>query len=164
MPTLSCPSCRTTKVRPAPRRSLADHLMGFFRVAPFRCQLCGRRFRTLNRHRITPTKRNYERIPVRYPVWFQTRLSTASGETFQGMVENLSIRGCRIRSKVSLPLGTRMRLEFLPSPHTFPITIDGAVVRSRLNDLVGLRFVALLRAEERRISHIVNLKLPTPAS
>jgi hypothetical protein len=51
-------------------------------------------------------------------------------------------------------------LEFLPSNHTFPITIDGAVVRSRSKDRIGLRFVALLREEERRIRHIVNLKLP----
>ena len=79
------------------------------------------------------------------------------------MVENLSIRGCRIRSNISFPIGTRVQLEFLPSTHTFPITVDGAVVRSRTDDLLGLRFVALLREEERRIRHIVNLKLPDPA-
>ncbi len=159
----SCPSCRTAKVRPAPIRSVSDRVLGFFLVTPFRCQLCGLRFRQLLRQRIALTRRHFERIPVRYPVWFQTKLSIRSGETFQGTVENLSIRGCRIRSAVSFPIGTRLRLEFLPSPHTFPITVDGAIVRSRMEDVVGLRFVALLREEERRISHIVNLKLPNPA-
>ncbi len=138
-------------------------MMALFSFVPFRCQLCGRRFRTWARRRLSPSQRNFERVPVRYPVWFQARSSSRAGETFQGMVENLSIRGCRIRSNISFPIGTRVQLEFLPSTHTFPITVDGAVVRSRTDDLLGLRFVALLREEERRIRHIVNLKLPDPA-
>ncbi|MBX3236123.1 MAG: PilZ domain-containing protein [Nitrospiraceae bacterium] len=162
MPT--CPSCRTNKVQPAPRRSFTDRLLGFFLFTPFRCQLCGHSFHRIMRQRTAATRRNYQRIPVRYPVWFQTTLPARSRETFQGTVENLSIRGCRVRSATSFPIGTRLQLEFLPSPHTFPITIDGAIVRSRRDDVVGLRFVALLREEERRISHIVNLKLPSPSS
>ena len=62
--------------------------------------------------------------------------------------------------KRTFPVGTRLRLEFLSSHQSFPITIDGAVVRSRRDDVIGLRFVAILHAEERRIGHILNLRLP----
>lgn len=160
MASQSCPGCRTSKVRPAPHRFQRDRLLAFFRVVPFRCQLCGLRFRTLAWKPIPPTQRNYDRVPVRYPVWFHTSGPSTAGHPFQGLIDDLSIRGCRIRSDRSLPVGTRIQLEFLPSNHTFPITIDGAIVRSRNDDRIGLRFVALLREEERRISHIVNLRLP----
>lgn len=160
MTSQSCPGCRTTKIRPAPHRFQRDRLLAFFRVVPFRCQLCGLRFRALAWNPIPPTQRNYDRVPVLYPVWFHTAVPSTAGHASQGLIDDLSIRGCRIRSNRPLPLGTRLQLEFLPSNHTFPITIDGAVVRSRSKDRIGLRFVALLREEERRIRHIVNLKLP----
>lgn len=160
MPTPTCPQCGTFKVRPAPRRSVSDRVLAFLTVHPFRCQLCARRFRSLIGKRTANPGRAYDRLSVKYPVWFQPSALPAERRTFQGMIENLSIRGCRIRSNMAFPVGTRLRLEFLSSHQSFPITIDGAVVRSRRDDVIGLRFVAILHAEERRIGHILNLRLP----
>lgn len=160
MPTPTCPQCGTLKVRPAPRRSVSDRVFAFLTVNPFRCQLCARRFRSLIGKRTANPVRAYDRLSVKYPVWFQPSALPAERQTFQGMIENLSIRGCRIRSHMAFPVGTRLRLEFLSSHQSFPITIDGAVVRSQRDDVIGLRFVAILHAEERRIGHILNLRLP----
>ncbi|MET0516712.1 MAG: PilZ domain-containing protein [Nitrospiraceae bacterium] len=160
MPTPKCPRCGTLKVRPAPRRSLSDRAFAFLTVHPFRCQLCARRFRSLIGKRAANPGRAYDRLSVKYPVWFQLSALPTERLTFQGMIENLSIRGCRIRTNKAFPVGTRVRLEFLSSHQSFPITIDGAIVRSRRDNVIGLRFIAILHAEERRIGHILNLRLP----
>jgi hypothetical protein len=134
MPIPTCPQCRTLKVRPAPRRSASDRVFALLTVHPFRCQLCAKRFRTFVGKRTANPRRAYDRLSVKYPVWFQPSALPAERRTFQGMIENLSIRGCRIRSNVAFPVGTQLRLEFLSSHQSFPITIDGAVVRSRRDD------------------------------
>ncbi|GKS56710.1 hypothetical protein YTPLAS18_02370 [Nitrospira sp.] len=72
---------------------------------------------------------------------------------------NLTIRGCRIRTEATLPLGVRLALEFQPSPYGLPITVDGAVVRSSDSGTAGLRFVKLARCEERRIGRVMDLYL-----
>ncbi len=56
--------------------------------------------------------------------------------------------------------GTRLELEFQYADCSFPITIDEAVVRSAIDDAIGLRFVQLRREDERRLRQIVDLWLP----
>lgn len=163
MPVQRCPRCGTPKVRLAPRRSLPDRLLQFLTIYPVRCQLCTRRFRTfLGRPAVNP-RRNYERVRVKYPVWFKPTLSPAQRIGQEGVIDNLSIRGCRIRSSVSVAPGTRLSLEFQPSTRTFPITIDAAIVRSRSDHGFGLRFADLPRDEEQRIRRIIDLHLHDPA-
>jgi hypothetical protein len=55
-----------------------------------------------------------------------------------------------------------VELEFQHSNCSFPITIDEAVVRSSVADMVGLRFVELQRGDAHRIRQIVDLWLPDP--
>jgi hypothetical protein len=50
-------------------------------------------------------------------------------------------------------------LEFQPSADALPITIDGAVVRSRAGNAVGLRFVTVHREEELRLRQILEPRL-----
>jgi hypothetical protein len=126
---------------------------------PIRCQLCGHRFRTwLGRYRQRP-RRNYERVRVSCPAWFRPERAPEAQESDHGTISNLSIRGCLIRTGRRLPLGTPVSLEFQPSPSAFPITIDCAIVRSHARAGLGLRFVYLLRSEERRIRRLVDLHL-----
>ncbi|MGQ0812209.1 MAG: PilZ domain-containing protein [Nitrospiraceae bacterium] len=162
MPVRRCPKCGTSKTTLAPRRTVSDRLLGALTIYPCRCQLCSHRFRTFFGRPSTNPRRNFERVPVQYPVWFQLSCSAAQSLGQSGTIINLSIRGCRIKSSATVPKGTVLRLEFQSSTHAFPITIDGAMVRSRTNDSIGLRFVSLLREEERRIRRIVDLRLPTP--
>ena len=42
-----CPHCRQDFVQRARRRGLVDYLLSFAYLYPFRCQLCGHRFLTL---------------------------------------------------------------------------------------------------------------------
>lgn len=159
MPQRRCPRCRTTKLRLAPFRSRVDRLLEVLALYPVRCQLCGHRFRAwLGRYRKSQ-RRNYERVPVRCPAWFRLEREPEAQQPEHGTIANLSIRGCLIRTGQRLPLGTPVSLEFQPSPSTFPITIDCAIVRSHARAGLGLRFVNLLRSEERRIRRLVDLHL-----
>jgi hypothetical protein len=78
----------------------------------------------------------------------------------EGVIENLSIRGCRIRSTTPVAIGSRLELEFQHSNDSFPITIEEAVVRSSTDGAIGLRFTRLHRSEERRIRPLIDVWLP----
>ncbi len=151
-----CPQCHSCKIRLSPARSLLDRTLGLFTVYPLRCQLCGHRFSVFLAKRLPPARRGYERLPVTYPAWFRATADAEQTPPYEGTVLNLTIRGCRLQSRARLPLGTQVALEFLPSPYSVPITVDGAVVRSQSEDAIGLRFVKLSRCEERRIGRVMD--------
>ncbi|MDK2744385.1 MAG: PilZ domain-containing protein [Nitrospira sp.] len=161
MPDLRCPACRASKVRLAARTTLPDALLSGLTIYPFRCQLCGRRFRIFLGCRTSNPRRSFERIDVSFPVWFRHRESAFSSDAAkEGTIDNLSIRGCRIRSTAPIRIGSRLELEFQYSDSSFPVTIDEAIVRSAVDGAIGLRFTRLHRDDERRIRHIVDVWLP----
>ncbi len=159
-----CPNCGTGKIRPAPSRTGFDRLLGLLTIYSYRCQLCGHCFSAFSgRHRIPP-RRAFQRLVVNYPVWFRTEAAAEDSPSFEGTLVNLTIRGCRLRSAAPPPpVGTKVTIEFQPSPFSLPITIDSAVVRSSSPAEVGLRFLKIERSEEQRISRVIDLYLPNPA-
>ncbi|MGZ8366295.1 MAG: PilZ domain-containing protein [Nitrospira sp.] len=101
------------------------------------------------------------------PVWFKSRRSAPSSRLgYEGVIDNLSIRGCRIRSTAPMRIGSRLELEFQHSDSSFPVTIEEAVVRSLADGAIGLRFTKLHRSDERRIRQLIDVWLPEllPAS
>lgn len=164
MSLIVCPSCGTAKTRLAARRSVADRILSCVRVYPFRCQLCAARFRSFLGCLAGSPRRNFERVAVEFPVWFRPLHSSPVGLGCEGMMRDLSIRGCRIRYAYPVAPGTRLELEFQHSNNSFPITVDEAVVRSSSPGELGLRFVQLHRPDQRRIRTIVDLWLPEPVS
>lgn len=161
MSALRCPACGASKIRLAHRISLSDVLLSGLTIYPFRCQLCADRFRTFLGRRTPNPRRSFERVEVSFPVWFKPRRSKYPDEMGQqGVIENLSIRGCRIRSTTPMAIGSRLELEFQYLNDSFPITIEEAVVRSSANGGIGLRFTRLRRSDERRIGRLIDVWLP----
>jgi hypothetical protein len=159
IPTASCPQCGTTKTRLAPRRTMMDRLLGTLTIYPVRCQLCAHRFNAfLGRIKINP-RRNYDRVSVQYPAQVRPIHDPSQHVVVEGMLSNLSLRGCRVRTSQRIPMGCRVMLEFQPAEYDDPIMIDGAIVRSRCAEGAGLRFSSLLRSEERRLRRILDLHL-----
>ena len=68
-----------------------------------------------------------------------------------------------MRTSQRIPMGCQVMLEFHPAEHDDPIMIDDAIVRSRCAEGIGLRFSSFLRSEQRRLSHILDLRLPDHA-
>lgn len=161
---LACPKCGTAKTKLAPRTSLADRLLGTVTIYPFRCQLCGHRFTTFHGRLRANPKRNYERVAVHYEAELRPVHDPSQLVLVKGKLLNLSLRGCRVKTRQRLPGGSRVMLEFQAGEYDQPIMIDEAIVRTRYADGVGLRFSSLLRSEERRIRQILDLLLPNPAS
>lgn len=161
MSDLRCPACGASKIRPAHRKSLPDILLSGLTIYPFRCQLCADRFRTFLGRRTPNPRRSFERIEVSFPVWFRPRRSAYPEEMGEeGVMENLSIRGCRIRSMTPVKIGTRLELEFQYSNDSLPVTVEEAVVRSSAYGSIGLRFTRLHRGDERRIRQLIDVWLP----
>jgi hypothetical protein len=162
MRTCPCPKCGTLKTRLAPRYGVADLLLGTLTIYPLRCQLCTHRFTTfLGKRKINP-RRNYERVSVQYPAQVRPIHDPGQRVVVEGMLSNLSLRGCRVRTSQRIPMGSQVMLEFYPAEYDDPIMIDGALVRSRCAEGIGLRFSSLLRSEERRLSRLLDLRLPDP--
>jgi hypothetical protein len=163
MRTCPCPKCGTLKTRLAPRHGVADLLLGMLTIYPLRCQLCTHRFTTfLGKLKINP-RRNYDRVSVQYPAQVRPIHDPGQRVVVEGMLSNLSLRGCRVRTGQRIPMGSQVMLEFHPAEYDDPIMIDGAIVRSRCAEGIGLRFSNLLRSEERRLSRLLDLRLPDHA-
>jgi hypothetical protein len=159
---ITCPTCHTAKVRLAARIDLSDALLGGLTIYPFRCQLCADRFRKFLGHCTLNPRRSFDRVEVSFPVWFRPHRIPGSPRLGQeGVIENLSIRGCRIRTTAPAILGSLLELEFQFSQNSLPITVAEAVVRSSAgHGVIGLRFTRLHQGEERRIRHIIDVWLP----
>lgn len=157
-----CPSCGTAKTRLAARHSVADRLFGCVTVYPFRCQLCARRFRTFLGRPAESPRRNFDRVTVDFPVWFKPLGSAPYALGCEGVLRDLSIRGCRIYCDHPMVSGTRLELEFQHSNNSFPITVDEAIVQSSSGGALGLRFVRLDRQDQRRLRGILDIWMPEP--
>ena len=163
MHTPSCPKCGTAKTKLAPRSGVADRLLGTLTIYPFRCQLCTHRFTTFFGKLKTNPRRNYDRVSVEYPAHVRPIRDPSQRIVVEGVLSNLSLRGCRMRTTQRIPMGCHVMLEFHPAEYDDPIMVDGAIVRSRCAEGFGLRFSSLLRSEERRLRRILDLRLPDHA-
>ena len=159
MRTSSCPKCGTLKTKLAPRRVVVDRLLSALTIYPVRCQLCAHRFTTfLGKLKRNP-RRNYDRVSVQYPAQVRPIHDPSQCVVVEGILSNLSLRGCRVCTSQRIPMGCQVMLEFHPAEYDDPIMIDGAIVRSRCAEGIGLRFSSFLRSEERRLSRILDLRL-----
>ena len=72
---------------------------------------------------------------------------------------NLSLGGCRIQSRTVTPVSTHLRLEFEISDNEAPIAVAEAVVCAHPRGGMGLAFLRVQAAEQRRISRLVRTRL-----
>ena len=92
MSQVKCPSCSREFVRRVVRAGLRDWLAGWFFIYPFKCQICGLRFRSLQwgvRYlRLREDHRDYDRLAMNFPVLFR-------GDRFDGVgsVTDISMGG-----------------------------------------------------------------------
>jgi len=159
MHTQNCPKCGTAKTKLAPRRGLTDHLLGTLTIYPVRCQLCAHRFTTFLGKLKTNPRRNYDRVSVQYPAQVRPIRDPSQRVVVEGTLSDLSLRGCRVRTNQRIPMGCQVMLEFHPAEYDDPIMVDGAIVRSRCAEGIGLRFSSFLRSEEHRLSRLLALRL-----
>ena len=131
-----------------------ERLLSAVSVYPFRCQLCGWRFRALQwRKRSSvqpPERREYERVAVRAPLIVVSDRGRAQGEVME-----LSMEGCTATTLAPLAVGATVRVELHLVPGEQPVAVEAAVVRSVRGETAGLHFVRLRDEEKTRLRAVV---------
>ncbi len=142
---LRCPKCGRHIVQRVHRIGVVERVLSAVYVYPFRCQLCGRRFRALQwrKRYVVAERREYERVGLRAPVTVVSSRSTVQGE-----VTELSMEGCTVTMAAPLSEGATVQAELHLLPGERPVSVAAAVVRSVRATTCGLHFTRI-RAEER---------------
>jgi DNA-directed RNA polymerase subunit RPC12/RpoP len=73
---LTCPNCERRFARRSHRKGLWEFLCSFLLIYPYRCQLCAHRFLATPKLSARTPHREFERVPVRFPVSFQSAYLT----------------------------------------------------------------------------------------
>jgi len=123
-------------------------------VYPFRCQVCGRRFRALawgKRYvRRSADHRELERVAIRAPVVLRSGHVSAPGEATE-----LSLDGFTAKTAARLGVGTSVSVTLDLVAGEPPIEVQEAVVQSTRDDSIGVQFVRLQPGERRRLQRVV---------
>jgi len=154
-----CPRCDKDFVQRVSRQGVIERAGGLFFFYPFLCQLCGHRFKRLQwGTRYVKTKidrRQYERMSVTIP-------AVLSGESVsgEGLVNDLSIAGCRLSTEAQVSEGHILCLELQPSDAgKTPIVIEATVVRSVHFSSVGVQFLRVSEKENVRLGRLMWMLL-----
>ena len=150
---LRCPKCGRHVVRRTHRSGVFERLLSRVSVYPFRCQLCGRRFRAIQPGRRwvaqAPERREFDRLVARVPVGL-----SAGTLASEGAVTQISMEGCTLEPDAVLPVGTVLQVR-LHLPDARALEVDEAVVRWVRERTVGLQFLALRGGERERLRRFV---------
>lgn len=98
----------------------------------------------------------YNRRCARYPVHFQSTLSTAQLPEGNGTAVELSIRGCRVRSFIPVIPGLRMKISIDIRTPDVVIEVDQAVVRWVSGDHFGLEFASITPEQFERLTAVIQ--------
>jgi hypothetical protein len=136
-----------------------ERLISWASIYPFRCQLCGHRFRLkqqgVHYTRIDEDRREYERLPIRLPVVLITDQNGA------GTALDISMGGCTVETAASVREGTVLPVR-LELPQGAPLQIQAAAVRSVRGKIIGLQFLRFEGNERDRLQALVRSILFMP--
>lgn len=150
-----CPRCSREHVRRVSRVGLGERVMGLFYVYPFRCQLCGHRFQLLQwgvKHkRIEEDRREYERMPARFPVTFD-----AGAGQCRGLAVDFSMAGCAFHTEAELIEGNVLQMRLHVPEETSPVRVEAVIIRSLRAGRVGVEFVQFENGERERLQRFIR--------
>ncbi len=92
----------------------------------------------------------------RFPVRFRSSFTSANVVGGEGSVIDLSIRGCRVDSNVTVMTGTTLELRIHVAKQEQPIAVDQAIVRWARNHQFGVEFMSLQPGEWARLQRLVK--------
>ncbi len=149
-----CPRCRRDFVQRVHRRWGMERLVSLIYIYPFRCQLCGHRFRAPQwgvryvRHAID--QRQYERMAAGFPATFSGEVGNG-----EGTVLSISLGGCGVGTAGQVSEGALLQMQLQISPNTPAIPVEAAVVRSVRSRFAGLEFLRLAPQAQERLSQFM---------
>jgi hypothetical protein len=154
MNSLKCPGCGRDFVRRVSSAGLAETFLRLFSVYPFKCQLCGHRFRAFQRGVkyvvVQQDRREYDRMERKFPIAFSGQ--DISGD---GMVLDLTMGGCTFTTGSSLAVGMTVKMDLRIAAAVPPVIVDAAVVRNVRAGIAGVEFVGWQESERERLQLFV---------
>jgi tetratricopeptide (TPR) repeat protein len=103
----------------------------------------------------TSDARRHARVPVRLRSEFTSKGRTLAGE---GELRDLSPWGCRVTSRVAVPVGERLECCIFPQGDGNPFIIEGATVRWINAREFGLSFTAVRPGVQRQIAQLCRAR------
>jgi hypothetical protein len=155
MAQVKCPNCARQFVRRIAPFGVGEILLGVIYVYPFRCQLCGFRFRMpqfgVRYVRVEEDQREYERMAQGFPLTFQ-----ANNLNGTGSANNISMGGCSFESSIPLASGAILQMGLQVTDEVAPVMVDAAVVRYARGSSVGVEFLQWQQNERERLQLFVR--------
>jgi PilZ domain len=155
MAQVKCPKCARDFVRRISRSGLLEKFLSNFYVYPFKCQLCGYRFRFFQWRvryiRVEEDRREYDRMAITFPLSF-----SGEGISGQGTLVNVSMGGCSFVTHADFAVGTIFEMKLQISTDVDPVTVSAAVVRSLYRGTVGVEFLQWQQSERQRLQLFVR--------
>ncbi len=155
MANIKCPNCARDFVRRVSGAGLAETFLRLVDVYPFKCQLCGHRFRSFQSgvRYVTAQedRRGYDRMERKFPIMF-------SGESISGdgIVLDVAMGGCTFTTRSDLVIGMTMKMDLRISAAVPPVVVDAAVVRNVRAGIAGVEFVRWQESERERLQLFVT--------
>ena len=152
---IRCPHCARDFVRRVSNAGLLEVLSSLFYVYPFKCQLCGHRFRFLQwgvRYiRSREDRREYTRMEKELPITF-----SGEGISGHGTLLNISMGGCSFATAAGLAIGSIVRMELEISSEIPPVIVEAAVVRNTRKGGAGVEFIQWQKSERERLQLFIR--------
>ena len=96
----------------------------------------------------------------RFPVSFSSTLVHKDHFRHAGSVRNLSAKGCRVDSIISLFTGMQLTVQLHIPGEPQPILIDNAAVRWSGSACIGLEFLTVAPLHQDRLDHMIQQLQP----
>ena len=155
MAQVKCPNCGRDFVRRVSRSGILEFLLSHFYVYPFKCQLCGERFRhrewSVRYVRIDQDRREYDRVEIKFPVSFFGQ--DIKGE---GIVLNVSMGGCTLQTQAEVETGAILNLSLQISKDVPAVIVDAGAVRNVRDGIIGVEFLLWQQSERERLQLFVR--------
>jgi hypothetical protein len=97
------------------------------------------------------------RKDVRFPVLMRTVFAYSDSGTGEGVTENVSMDGCKIKSTTTVESGAVLRLQLYPPAEAPKIEIQRAVVGWTKEGQFGVRFSEMGRENKEKLRHLLIL-------
>lgn len=101
-------------------------------------------------------KANDRRATPRLRVQFRTTLSSQYVQEGRGILEDLSLAGCRIKSDVAVQWGVPLEVRIHVPGLEWPLMIDRGQVQWLRGDTFGLAFLGIKDSEQQRLNEVIR--------
>jgi hypothetical protein len=150
-----CPDCSKGFVKRVSPKGICERLITLFYVYPFRCQLCGYRFKHpqwgVRYLRINEDQREYDRIAASFPV-----MISANDTDTQGIVTDISMGGCTLTSAAKLARGDILGLALQLASQDLPLIVEAAIVRNVRSTTAGIEFLSFQEYDRARLQIFIR--------